>query len=194
VVRASGLVGYNTDGMGFRTALQGLGWNPKQHRHVLVLGAGGSARAVVWQLARRGQRLRVANRTLSRARGLVRWLKRLRPYVQLEACALDKIPLEAVDLVVNTTTNGMDLHSEHLLVPKSLLQPGVLVYDLIYHRKTRLIALAQQRGCVADNGLSMLLYQGAAAFRLWFRQAAPTAAMQQALEQAVRKPVIGRMP
>ncbi len=62
--------------------------------------------------------------------------------------------------------------------PKTLL-----VYDLVYHRVTPLVRQARRRGCVADNGLAMLLYQGAEAFRLWTHRSPPIQVMRRALER-----------
>ncbi len=187
VIRGRRTSGYNTDGVGFRRALEELGWRPKPARAV-VLGAGGAARAVLWELARvRGGRLVIANRTLSHAQRLARWLLRHRPGVTVEAAPLRAVSLAEADLLVNATTVGMRAN-ESLPIELGALSRRAIVYDLVYHRQTPLIRAARQRGCVAANGASMLLYQGAESLRLWLHRAPPIEAMRRALMSALRAP------
>lgn len=186
VIRNRRSVGYNTDGVGFMRALSELGWHPHEGRAV-ILGAGGSARAVAWELSRvPGSRVTIANRHVARARGVARWLARRRPRVAVEAVALEGVSLDGADLLVNATTVGMSPR-DHSPVRPEALRRGMLVYDLVYHRDTPLVRAARRRGCVAANGLSMLLYQGAESFRLWLHRAPPIGAMRRALERALQK-------
>jgi shikimate dehydrogenase len=180
------MTGYNTDGIGLRTALKELGWRPRPACTV-ILGAGGAARAVAWELSRiKGSCLTIANRHLARAQRLTRWLSRARPRVCVKAVPLKDVRVEDADLVVNATTVGMRA-SDGLLIDPARLRQGTLVYDLVYHRQTRLVQAARRRGCVAANGLSMLLYQGAASLRLWLHRTPPIDAMRRALNQAVER-------
>src|SRR3989338_1322179 len=180
------LSGYNTDTIGLRMALAELGWRPRP-ACVVVLGAGGAARAVAWELSRlRGSCLTIANRHLERAQRLARWLSRARPRVCVKAVPLEDVTLDDADVVVNATTVGMRA-SDGLLINPARLRQGTLVYDLVYHRQTRLVQAARRRGCVAANGLSMLLYQGAASLRLWLRRDPPIAVMRKALIKAVER-------
>jgi shikimate dehydrogenase len=98
---------------------------------------------------------------------------------------LRKVSLSEADLLVNATTVGMRA-SDGLLIDPRQLHRGLLVYDMVYHRETPLVQAARRRGCVAANGLSMLLYQGAESLRLWLRRAPPLAPMRRALIQAVK--------
>jgi shikimate 5-dehydrogenase len=91
-----------------------------------------------------------------------------------------------VDVLVNATTVGMR-PADGVPIDPSGLRRGVLVYDLVYHRQTPLVRAARRRGCVAANGLSMLLYQGAASLRLWLHRTPPIAVMRQALVKAVER-------
>ncbi len=185
VIRGRQAAGYNTDGIGFRMALRELGWRPRPIRAVL-LGAGGAARAVAWELGRAaGSELTIANRHPARARRLARWLARARPGILVRACALEEVDLGAAELVVNATTVGLR-GRERLPLALQTLRRGTLVYDLIYHRQTPLVREARRRGCVAAGGLSMLLYQGVAALRLWLNRSPPLEAMRQALVRAVK--------
>jgi shikimate dehydrogenase len=176
--------GYNTDGVGFTQALRELGYRSRPARAAL-LGAGGAARAVAWELTRtRGSRLTIANRHLARAQRLARWISLNRPHVHVRAVPLKQVRLDGADLLVNATTVGMR-STDGCPIDPAMLRRGLLVYDLVYHRDTPLVQAARRRGCVAATGLSMLLYQGAESFRLWWERPAPLAAMRRALEQAV---------
>ena len=185
LVRGRRTVGYNTDGVGFRMALRELGWRPRQVRAV-VLGAGGAARAVVWELTRTpGSCVTIANRHPARARQLARWLRHRRPRACVQVVPLSRVPLEGANLLVNATTVGMR-PGDRLPVDPLALHRGLAVYDLVYHRPTALVAAARRRGCVAAGGLSMLLYQGAESLRLWLRRTPPVAVMRTALIRALR--------
>jgi shikimate dehydrogenase len=179
-------MGYNTDGAGFVLALNELGWRPRPTRTVL-LGAGGAARAVAWELTRvAGGRLTIANRHVARAKRLARWVSRNRPHAHVQAVSLADVTLDETDLLVNATTVGMRT-TDGLLVDPATLRRGMLVYDLVYHRETSLVHAARRRGCVAANGLSMLLYQGAESLRLWLKRPPPLDAMRTALLRAVEQ-------
>ena len=187
VIRNRRLTGYNTDGIGFLRAVRELGWRPRPTQ-ALLLGAGGAAKAVAWELSRvRGMRLTIANRHQARAAQLVRWLKRHRPsaYVHSVAWVRASGAARGAGLVVNATTVGMKPRDRAPIDPASL-QRGTIVYDLVYHRETALVRLARRRGCVAANGVSMLLYQGAESLRLWLHRAPPINIMRRALERALR--------
>jgi len=185
VIRHRRLTGYNTDAPGFGMALRELGLRGGAVDAV-ILGAGGAARAVAWELSRQpGSRLTVANRDIGRAQRLIRRLSAWRPRVRMRAVALGAVSLRGVEVLVNATTVGMRSADRPLIDPASL-DRGTLVYDLVYHRRTALVSAASHRGCVAANGLSMLLYQGAESLRLWLKRAPPLELMRRALERAVR--------
>lgn len=186
VVRHGRTIGYNTDGIGFRLALKELGWRPRPCCAV-VLGAGGAARAVAWELSRvPGGCVAIANRQPARARALARWLSRRRPRVCIRAIPLRAVDLDEADLLVNATTVGM-ASSDGLLVDPRALRRGMTIYDLVYHRQTMLVREARRRGCVAAGGASMLRYQAGESLRLWLRRPPPLAAMRRALDRALRQ-------
>ena len=185
VIRGRRTMGYNTDGAGFARAVQDLGHRPGDGRAVL-LGAGGSARAVAWELTRAwGADLTIANRRLARAQRLARRLSRAHPHARMRAVALRDVTLDGADLLVNATSVGMRA-GDGCPIDPATLRRGMAVYDLVYHRETRLVRAARRRGCLAANGLSMLLYQGAASLQLWLRQAPPVDVMRRALERAIK--------
>lgn len=185
VIRQRRTMGYNTDGAGFSRAVRELGWHPAPGCAV-VLGAGGAARAVLWELTRqRGRGIVLANRHQARAQRLARWLRKRRPSASIDVVRMREVPLAEADLLVNATSVGMR-PTDQLLVDPRALHPGLRVYDLVYHRETPLVRAARRRGCVAANGASMLLYQGVESLRLWLNRAPPLAAMRPALERALR--------
>ena len=187
VVRGRRTVGYNTDGAGFVRALRELGWRPGA-RHVVVLGAGGAARAVAWKLShlRWCRTLTIANRRVARAQQLARWLRRQNPTLRVQACALSAVNLKHADLLVNATTVGMR-PGDPPPADVSALPREAVVYDLIYNRPTALAAEARRRGCVAAGGASMLLYQGAESLRLWLNRRPPIETMRRELQRVLRE-------
>jgi shikimate dehydrogenase len=190
-----GWQGTNTDVEGFLAPLRGQEW---AGRDALVLGCGGSARAVVAALVELGLgRIRIAAR---RREPLERFVADCRAWApQLEplewagtgsASSPLAAPLQTAALVVNTTPVGMASATDPTsagqcpMSPAELeaLAPGCSVYDLIYTpRPTRLLEAAAARGCPAVDGLEMLVQQGAAALRLWSGLAeVPVATMRAA--------------
>ena len=185
VVRDRATTGYNTDGVGFLQALRELGWRPGPVRAV-VLGAGGSARAVAWELTGiAGSDVLIANRHPARAQQLVRWLVRARSRSRVRAVPLAAVPVKTCELLVNATTVGMDAAADEPLIDPTALPRGAFVYDLVYHRTSSLVRAARRRGCVAADGRSMLLYQGAASLRLWLARRPPIEVMRRALNEVL---------
>jgi shikimate dehydrogenase len=180
------LVGHNTDVPGFKIALDKLVGRQKMPRHAVVLGAGGSARAVVYGLIREGfQRVVVFNRHLHRAESLVKHYGRSAAHMDLRAMPWHESIIESelakTKVLINATSIG--LINDESPLPAEILMPDLLVLDLIYAR-TRLLRDAEAAGCVVADGGTMLLEQGAASFTLWTGQPAPLDAMQEALDNA----------
>jgi shikimate dehydrogenase len=158
----------NTDVEGFINNLDACapGWD--QAGDVLVLGAGGSSRAVVFGLAERGiARIHLANRTPARAEALAVLFG-----AQVHPVAWDAIPelLPRIGLLVNTTSLGM--HGQPALdLDTALLPPQAVVADLVYvPLETPLLAAARAHGLKTADGLGMLLHQAVRGFELWFGQ------------------------
>ncbi len=188
VARRDGkLIGYNTDGAGFREAIRADFGCELAGLRLLLLGAGGVARAIAWECARRGVRaLHLANRDLEKGKALVDEVKKSAPApIMVTNSGQDSTILTAVlaetDLIVNATSVGLRL-DDPSLVPASALAPRHLVYETIYSpAKTPLLRAAEAQGARGANGLSLLLHQGALAFGIWFEQAAPLDAMREVL-------------
>jgi shikimate dehydrogenase len=189
-----GWLGDNTDVTGFLAPLQasGTSW---QGQRAVVLGCGGSARAVVAALVELGcGAIDVAGRSAARLETLLapcrHWAPQVRGVAWDPQTATLRHALARTDLVVNTTPVGMasatnpEAVRHSPLTPTELeaLRPGSTVYDLIYTpRPTALLQAASARGCRSIDGLEMLVQQGAAALRLWSGvDAVPVAAMRAA--------------
>jgi shikimate dehydrogenase len=180
------LVGHNTDVAGFRVALDRLVGKQKMPKQAVVLGAGGGARAVVFGLITEAfQRVVVFNRHLHRAEGMVRYFARSAAHMELRAMPWHESIIEAElaksKVLINATSIG--LVGDESPVPAEILQPDLLVLDLIYNR-TKLLRDAEAAGCTTMDGELMLLHQGAAAFTLWTGQPAPLELMQTKLAEA----------
>jgi shikimate dehydrogenase len=191
VNRKGKLIGYNTDGTGFMTALNiNLHFAPKG-KSVFILGAGGAAKAVATVLAMGGvKKIILCDVVRSRAVQLVRQLKG--DFKKLQAKVWNfplpvsklKLPLD-IDLLVNATPVGMKYRDPLLVAPGSLRE-GLTIFDLVYnHPETKLVSLARAKGLKADTGLGMLLFQGAIAFSLWTQKKAPLEIMRKALLKAM---------
>jgi shikimate dehydrogenase len=157
------ITGSNTDGWGFLANLRGHGVDPAAGP-ALLLGAGGSTRAVAAALLAEGVAVTVANRTRSRAEQLARDLPGLR--VVDWARRSDALPDHA--LVVNTTSLGMAGHAA-LEIDLARGSPGLVVADIVYvPLDTPLLQAARAHGLRAVEGLGMLLHQAIPGFRTWF--------------------------
>ena len=190
IVNRNGLLeGHNTDVPGFLRALKGDGGFDPRGKRVLLLGAGGAARAVAYALSSVGvASLTIANRTVERARRLAEVLSigAIAKAVPIERDAL--AANNGWDLIVNTTTLGM-WHSAgegQSPLPASLIPSHALVYDLVYNpSETPLLREAKAAGARTLGGLPMLVYQGAAAFQLWTGKEAPLEVMFEAARKAL---------
>ena len=174
------LSGTNTDISGFVRSLGALKFSPK-NKNVAVLGAGGSARAVLAGLADAGaSRILIHNRTAGHAESLVTEFSHNFPETQLTAVSLQTVQDSNLDLLVNTTTVGMESDESPLDLSQCVKIEHVL--DLIYSpAKTRLLRQAEELGIPAVNGSGMLLYQGCDAFTFWTGKPAPENVMREQL-------------
>jgi shikimate dehydrogenase len=188
VVGPEGLAGHNTDAPGFLRALQDAGGSVRGER-VLVVGAGGAARAVAHAALGGGCRsLVLANRTPARALALRRWLGRRHAgtdVLAVEAAGASFGRLAAsCGVLVNTTPLG-SRPADPLPLPRTALHRGQVVVDIVYRpRRTPLLEAARASGALTVDGLGMLLHQGALALRLWTGCEPPLAAMRRALAAA----------
>lgn len=182
--------GYNTDVAGFaEAAAEAFGDDVLRGARVVVIGAGGAARAILAACIEMNARgVTVLNRSVERAQSLVRAFPD--SATTLEAGGLDTFGevLEGATVVVQTTSVGMapGIDAIPLAWPRRL--DGVAVYDVIYNpRETRFMREAQALGARVCDGLGMLVAQGAHAFALWTGREAPRGIMREAAERALQK-------
>ena len=192
-VESGKLHGFNTDGRGFARAIREVFSVDLRDLRVMILGAGGAARAIALQCAKENsERLVIANRSFEKTQKLADELRdffagpkvlgpvpRLQP-VPLEEAAI-RFQIANVDLIVNATPVGLN-RGDPLPIAARLLAPHLMVYDTIYSaERTPFVSAAIEAGARATNGLSMLLHQGALAFEIWSQREAPIEVMRKAL-------------
>jgi shikimate dehydrogenase len=179
VVNDDGVLrGYNTDYVGGVEALEEE-YGDLDDAGVVVLGAGGAARALAYGLGRRARSVTVLNRDPGRAEALVNRLNG-GSKASLNHGSLSDLGdhIGSADILVNATPLGMSPHTDQTPAPKELLHRGLLVYDLVYNPlRTRLLREAEAAGARTLGGLKMLVCQGAEAFRLWTGLEPPTGLM-----------------
>jgi shikimate dehydrogenase len=192
IVNVNGhLKGDTTDGPEFLRSAEAQ-WGRLNGCKTLILGAGGSAKAVAFALAEIGCEFVIANRTRERANELAGCLGQVFETGEFRVIGLDgqalSEGLSGVDLVVNTTSIGMHPDVDGIPMPPELLRPNLLVYDLVYNpARTRLVMEAEERGANAITGLKMLAYQGALSFEMWTGREAPVDVMEEAARQVLER-------
>lgn len=177
-----GLVGHNTDGYGFRKAVEEAFGRGVAGDSVHVLGTGGAGRAVALTAAAAGAKsITLADLDAARTRAVADDIARRFPKV---AVSTDGDP-RAADLVVQCTPVGMKPGEPSLLAPDRF-RKGQRAFDLIYmYPETPFMKAARAGGAETANGLGMLLHQGARAFEIWTGTPPRTDRMRAALERAV---------
>ena len=161
------LTGFTTDGEGFRLALENAG--VPLAGNVVVLGAGGAARAVAFEAARAGARVTVASRQHSAeaAAALCADLRAKFPGARAESRLISHLR-GSWDILVNTTPAGMYPHTESCAAPEELVASSACVFDAVYNPgETLLLAAARRLGKQAVGGVGMLVGQAAAAEGIW---------------------------
>ncbi len=169
--------GLNTDWLGANRALDDV--ISLTGKTALILGAGGSARAIGFGLLEAGAAIMLASRTPASGQELAQTL----------GCPwhpLKKIPELSADCLINATSVGMTPNSDTSLVPPHCLSRYQAVMDIVYAPlETKLLRQAKKAGCKTVNGIAMLLYQGVAQFELWTGQKAPIDIMRQSLMKSL---------
>jgi len=177
------LVGYNTDGKGAMIALQENGISIDEKK-MLLLGAGGAAKAIAFHAAQEVEELVIVNRTSEKAEQLAELLcKKFGNKVKGRALSAEVLEeeLETTDILVNATSVGMNPDVNRSPVPSDLLRHDLCVMDIIYNPlETKLLKDAKAVGAKVVSGLEMLLYQGAVAFEIWTNCPAPVDVMRKA--------------
>lgn len=193
-LRSNQLIGDNTDAPGFLADLKkflaesssdisGNGIE-MMGKKALVLGAGGSARAVVYALLKDDWNVTVAARRMEQAEQLVDFFMNYQ--LQIANFALSNIELSNINLIVNTTPVGMNPNAEQSPWPENYPFPQqAAIYDLVYNPgETRLVKEARAQGLSAITGLGMLMEQAALAFELWTGKQVSREIMSSAMEES----------
>lgn len=178
------LIGHNTDGDGFVRSIEGelKGFKGKK---AVLLGAGGASKGIALALAEQGMELHILNRTPEKAKDLVQVIRQEGGTAASGEFAPGEW-LKDVDLLVQTTSVG--LHGEPFPFSLGGISQQALVVDIIFNPlETIFLYEAKKLGCRTQNGLEMLLYQGALAWEFWLGGQAPITEMRQALKNQLLK-------
>ncbi|ATW24015.1 shikimate dehydrogenase [Candidatus Formimonas warabiya] len=177
------LKGYNTDGSGFVRSLEEETGITVQDQNVFILGSGGASRSIALTVAYKGARtICLCNRTVSKAQELAGEIN-----AKVRECCISvtldkgemKELLKDCDIFINTTSVGMHPKDEEIPLDPELINEKTIVCDIIYNPlKTKLLKETGKKGCKTVNGLGMLLFQGAEAFKLWTGKDAPVSDME----------------
>jgi shikimate dehydrogenase len=179
------LIGDNTDAAGFVADLKNFcGAEYDSRTRVIVLGAGGSARSVIYALTREGRFISVFTRRREQAHQLVEDFHSAGSHNNIQALEnIIHINIKT-DLIINTTPVGMIPNIDVSPWPDALELPkGALIYDLIYNpRETLFVKQARAAGLRATTGLGMLIEQALLGFKIWTGRTVPRAVMFSAME------------
>ncbi|HTY91711.1 MAG TPA: shikimate dehydrogenase [Methanocella sp.] len=173
---------YNTDAPGAIQSLRDSGVEVR-NKNVLVLGAGGAARAVAYGLLKNGATVTIANRTAPKAADLAAYL---REYGDVFGTGMERLgeKVAIADVIVNTTTVGMG--EDETLVTAGMLRPEHVVFDLVYKPvETKLLGEAKAAGAKTVDGITMLARQGALSFEIWTGVKPPLGIMERSARNAV---------
>lgn len=177
---AGRLVGYSTDGVGAIQALEEKVDLPG--KKVLLLGAGGAARAVAFGLIEKGCQVTIANRSLDKGRQLAQEIGGISLALPFQVSK----GIEA-DVIINATSVGMHPNDTQSPIPKDILRKEMTVMDIVYQPlQTRLLAEAEESGCLTIDGLEMLARQGARQFQIWTGQRPDLGEIKKDLLQALK--------
>jgi shikimate dehydrogenase len=177
------LLGFNTDGVGALKALRENGVE-LDGKKLLLLGAGGAAKAIAFSLAKEVGELVILNRASEKAKELAEALSQVygKKVVgeALSSSAIQK-SMKNADILINATSVGMHPHVSQSLVAPQWLKPDLTVMEIVYNPvETKLAKHAKAAGAHVISGVEMLLYQGAASFELWTGRSAPIEVMRKA--------------
>ena len=179
VNRNGRLIGYNSDYLGAVKALTDE--TAVKDRTVVIIGAGGAARAIGFGIIQAGGKVVILNRTADKGKALANDLGA--DFKPLSECRL-----VAGQILINTTPVGMFPHAEQMPLNAELLTPELIVMDIIYNPlKTRFLREAEKCGCKTIGGLSMFVKQGAFQFELWTGEKAPLDVMRTAVEKSLMR-------
>ena len=182
--------GDTTDGAGFERAIAEAFDLPLAGTDLCFIGCGGVVQALVWHCALAGVRsIRILNRSLEKAQQLTESIRSRFPQIVTDCAAISDREktadfLAQTRLAVQCTSVGLHADDPAPVDPALFPAEGLFYFDTIY-RRTALLAALDQRGIPTQDGLAMLLHQGAKSYEIWFNEPAPVEVMRQALIRAI---------
>jgi shikimate dehydrogenase len=177
-----GMVGYNTDGIGAKMALARRGIEIKG-KNVLLLGAGGAARAIAFELAKDGAKVTIANRTIDRAEALVKDVIKIG---KAKASGFEDLKdlISDSDILINSTSVGMYPKISETIVTSVMMHKDLVVFDIVYNpQNTLLLKEAKKAGATTIDGVMMLVFQGVESFKIWTGRTPPVDIMEKAVRE-----------
>ena len=185
VFEGSEVIGYNTDYNAAMDCLEytlgdiGANPSPLNGKKVLVLGAGGVARPIVYGLRKRGAQTTIASRTLARS-------ERLAAMFEAKAVDWEMRHRGNPDVLINCTPVGMHPNVDESPIHKTFLKPSMLVFDTVYNpESTLLVKDARSRNCAVITGVEMFVRQAMLQFFLFTRKEAPADLMRDVLKRTI---------
>lgn len=179
------LIGYNTDGRGFVRSLREDGKIDPRGKKIMIIGAGGAARAIAFTLALEGAEKLFINDILSEKAKELSCAVSTKTSTEAIYIKDMKEGIGEVDILINATPLGMK-KEDPLPISPELLSKGLIVYDIVYNPPaTPLLKEAKKRGAKTLGGLGMLLYQGSFSFKIWTGQEPPADVMRKELENKI---------
>jgi len=173
------LTGYNSDCLGAIKAI--LEKTAIKDKNVVIIGAGGAARAIGFGIISQGGRITILNRTAAKGERLAR-------HLGAEFQPISNLKKTGCQILINTTPVGMIPDTNVMPVQREDLDKTMVVMDVVYNPlKTRLLREAENIGCRTVDGVSMFVYQGAFQFELWTGKRAPIEVMKKAVLNALGK-------
>ncbi|MGR3218225.1 MAG: type I 3-dehydroquinate dehydratase, partial [Candidatus Anammoxibacter sp.] len=149
------------------------------NKKVVIIGAGGAARAIAFGLKGKNADITIINRTHERALDLSK-------DIGCNCVQLDELAKLEIDILINTTSVGMFPNVDESLVPDAILKKGMIVFDIIYNpTETKLLKGAKMKGCTVLNGVDMFVKQAALQFGLFTGEKAPTKLMRDTINELI---------
>lgn len=177
------LQGFNTDGEGYVRSLLAETKVDLSKANILLLGAGGAAKAIgVYLLKMGANQLTISNRTQARAAQLQAQLQAYKRVAEVRTATLESLEenLSAYTLIIHTTPAGMWPNVEETPISLKGIRSGAIVSDIVYNPlRTAFLQEAERRGAIVHEGLGMFIYQGALAFERFTGVEAPVQVMKQ---------------
>ena len=177
-----GISGHNTDGIGAKMALTSAGIKITGKK-VLLLGAGGAARAIAFQLAKDGAKVTIANRTIERAEALAKDVIKVG---EAQASGYEGLKnlIHDSDILINSTSVGMYPKISGTIVTSDMMHKDLTVFDIVYNpQNTLLLKEAKKAGATTIDGVMMLVFQGAESFKIWTGRTPPVDVMEKAVRE-----------